>query len=238
MLGDDLVGIYLTGSFALGGGDAASDCDFVVVKDGALSGDEERALRELHAEIPSRPGYWASNLEGSYAPREDLESLDALRRPWLFVDRGKRAMEWSPHCNAEDVRWVVFNRPHVLVGADPRGFCCGVPAPVLQAAMRPQIENLVADVRSWAPFDIVWTQRYLVETACRMLYTLEHAQVTTKPGALDWAAEALPAEWHDLIQQVRKDRLVPWDAPPPEGSMERAVAFVEYVQARELSSRP
>jgi hypothetical protein len=119
VLGDDLVGIYLTGSFALGGGDAASDCDFLVVKDGTLSGDEERALRELHEEIPTWPGYWASNLEGSYAPRGDLETLDTSGRPWLFVDRGTREMEWSTHCNAEDVRWVVFNRPHVLTGCGP-----------------------------------------------------------------------------------------------------------------------
>jgi hypothetical protein len=237
VLGENLVGIYLTGSFALGGGDAASDCDFLVVKDGALTSEEERALRELHEEIPSWPGYWASNLEGSYAPRGDLETLGALGRPWLFVDRGTREMEWSAHCNAEDVRWVVYNRPYVLVGRNPREFCCEIPAPVLQTAMRPQIVNLLGDVRSWAPLDIIWTQRYLVETACRMLYTLERGEVITKPGALDWAAGALPAEWRDLIGQVREDRLVRWNAPPPAGSMERAVALVEYVQARELSSR-
>jgi aminoglycoside adenylyltransferase-like protein len=208
------------------------------VVDRAPSGDEERALRELHEEIPGWPGYWARNLEGSYAPREDLETLAALGRPWLFVDRGTREMEWSSHCNVEEVRWVLANRPHALVGPDPRELCCEVPAPVLKAAMRPKIQNLLDDVRSWAPFDIIWTQRYVVETACRMLYTLEHGEVITKPGALDWAAEALPAEWRDLVRQVRADRLVQWDAPPPPGAIERAVAFVEYVQARELSSRP
>jgi hypothetical protein len=208
------------------------------VVDRAPSGDEERALRELHEEIPGWPGYWARNLEGSYAPREDLETLAALGRPWLFVDRGTREMEWSSHCNVEEVRWVLANRPHALVGPDPRELCCEVPAPVLKAAMRPKIQNLLDDVRSWAPFDIIWTQRYVVETACRMLYTLEHGEVITKPGALDWAAEALPAEWRDLVRQVRADRLVQWNAPPPPGAIERAVAFVEYVQARELSSRP
>jgi Domain of unknown function (DUF4111) len=206
------------------------------VTDGALSRDEERALRQLHEEIPDWPGYWATNLEGSYAPRADLETLAALGRPWLFVNRGHRDMEWSPHCNTEDVRWVVVNRPAVLAGADPREFCCDVPAAVLQAAMRLQIANLLDDVKTWAPFDVIWTQRYLVETAARMLYTLERGEVISKPDALDWAADALPAEWRDLIGQVRDDRLVPWDAPPPKGSLERAEAFVEYVQARALST--
>ena len=104
------------------------------------------------------------------------------------------------------------------------------------AATRPQLENLVDDVRSWAPFDVVWTQRYLVETASRMLYTLERGEVIAKPDALDWAAGALPPEWHDLIEQVRRDREVPWNSPPPPGSVERALAFVEYLQARAVSS--
>jgi hypothetical protein len=108
---------------------------------------------------------------------------------------------------------------------------------VLQAAMRPQIARLLDDVQSWAPFDVIWTQRYLVETASRMLYTLERGEVISKPGALDWAADALPPEWHELIAQVRKDRDVPWNSPPPAGSVERAVAFVEYVQARSGRSR-
>ena len=36
ILGPNLVGVYLTGSFALGGGDAASDCDFLVVTTGRV----------------------------------------------------------------------------------------------------------------------------------------------------------------------------------------------------------
>jgi predicted nucleotidyltransferase len=237
VLGTELVGIYLTGSFALGGGDAASDCDFLTVTDGALSADDEQALRQLHEEIPSRPGYWATNLEGSYAPRGDLETLAALGRPWLFVNRGHREMEWSPHCNTEDVRWVLVNRPALLTGIDPRTFCCDVPAAALQAAMQPQIANLLDDVKAWAPFDVIWTQRYLVETAARMLYTLERGEVVSKPDALEWAADALPSEWGDLIEQVRRDRDVPWNSPPAPGSMERAVAFVGYVEARALNSQ-
>ena len=69
ILGGKLVGVYLTGSFALGGGDAASDCDFLTVTDSDLGREEESALRRLHEEIPNWPSYWAYNLEGSYAPK-------------------------------------------------------------------------------------------------------------------------------------------------------------------------
>ena len=236
ILGGNLVGVYLTGSFALGGGDAASDCDFLVVTAADVSGEDERRLRQLHEEIPAWPGYWAYNLEGSYAPRADLQTLAGLGRPWLYINRGGREMEWSTHCNSEDVRWVLADRPLVLTGVDPREFACEVPAAVLRAKMRQQIESFLDDLLTWASFAISWTQRYAVETSSRMLYTLEHGEVISKPSALQWAADTMPAEWHDLIGQVRKDRFVQWNDPPRRGSVERTLAFVDYVREHARSS--
>ncbi len=237
LLGADLLGVYLTGSFALGGGDPASDCDFLTVTDGRLDRDEERALRRLHKEIPDWPGYWAYNLEGSYASQADLTTLGTLGKPWLYVNRGGREMEWSPHCNREDVRWVLVNRPLVLAGSDPRAFVADVPPAVLQAAMRPQIETFLIDLATWASFDVSWTQRYAVEAGSRMLYTLEHGEVISKPAALEWAAQMLPLEWRHLVDQVRNDRFVAWNDPPRPGSVDRAVEFVEYLQERARSTR-
>jgi hypothetical protein len=232
IIGAELVGVYLTGSFALGGGDEASDCDFLVVTDGEPSGDEAAALRLLHDEILEWPGYWAYNLEGSYAPRADVETLSALGRPWLYVDRGARELQPSPHCNSLDVRWVFVNRPFVVAGADPRTFACDVPSELLRASMRPQIAGFLAELETWASFDTSWTQRYAVEASSRMLYTLEQGAVISKQHALAWAAETMPGEWRELIEQVQQDRFVKWDEPARPGSVERARAYVAYVQAR------
>ena len=232
ILAENLVGAYLTGSFALGGGDAASDCDFLLVTVGPLSPDDECALRELHWDIPTWPSYWAHNVEGSYAPRADLQTLEALGRPWLYVDRGRREMEWSAHCNREDVRWVLRERPLILDGADPRAFACEVPAVVLREKMQPEIENFLDDLLTWASFEVSWTQRYAVEAGSRMLFTLEHGTVISKPFALDWALRELPAGWRDLILQVREDRFVQWNDPPRPGAVDRTLAFIEYVQER------
>jgi hypothetical protein len=232
ILDTNLVGIYLTGSFALGGGDAGSDCDFLVVTTRRVGGEHEHALRQLHEAIPDRPGYWAYNLEGSYAPKADLQTLAALGRQWLYVNRGGREMQWSAHCNTEDVRWVLRKRPLILEGADPHEFACEVPTSVLQERMRPQIENFLDDLLSWTTFEVSWTQRYAVEASCRMLYTLEHGEVISKRHALDWGTVAMPAEWRDLIDQVRQDRFVRWNDPPRPGSVERALAFIQFVQER------
>ena len=232
ILDTNLVGVYLTGSFALGGGDAASDCDFLVATVGRLDGAQERALRRLHEEIPAWPGYWAYNFEGSYAPRAELETLAALGQPWLYVNRGGREMQWSAHCNSEDVRWVLRERPLVLGGLDPGTFACEVPTLALQEAMRPRIENFLVDLLTWASFENSWSQRYAVEATSRLLYTLECGEVISKQDALDWATEAMPAEWRGLIDQVRQDRFVRWNDPPRPRSVERTIAFVEHVQER------
>jgi hypothetical protein len=226
----NFVGLYLTGSFALGGGDAASDCDFLVVTNRRVAGDEERALRQLHEEILGWSSYWAYNLEGSYAPKADLGTLDTLGQPWLYVNRGAREMQWSSHCNTEDVRWVVRERPLVVEGADPREFVHEVPPADLQAKMRDQIETFLDDLLTWTTFEISWAQRYAVEAVLRMLYTLERGEVISKQDALAWGITALPAEWRDLLDQVRRDRLVRWNDPPRAGSVERTLAFVACVQ--------
>ena len=64
------------------------------------------------------------------------------------------------------------------------------------------------------------------------LYTLAHGQVISKQDALRWAAETVPPEFRDLIEQVRQDRLVQWNHPPSPGSVDRSIAFVRYVRER------
>lgn len=230
ILGDNFVGAYLIGSFALGGGDASSDCDFMVVTAEDVTEEQEAALREMHAEIPTRPGYWAINLEGSYSPRPDLESLDHLGKEWLEIDRGWREMRREVHCNVEDVRWVLRERGVVLAGPEPRTFAAEVPADLLREQMRPLIDNFLEDLKTWASFEYVWTQRYITETICRMLYTLETGEVTTKPGGMEWALRELPAAWHDLIRQTIADRSLAWNDPADPERMAAAIEFAQWAK--------
>jgi predicted nucleotidyltransferase len=75
-LGDNLVGVYLQGSFAIGNADEHSDVDFLVVIERELTEDEQRALQALHERLFQLPTHWAQHLEGSYVPRDQLR-----RRP-------------------------------------------------------------------------------------------------------------------------------------------------------------
>ena len=57
ILGDDFVGAYLQGSFAVGDADLHSDCDFLVPVRRGPDPEQEAALRALHDEIPTRDGH-------------------------------------------------------------------------------------------------------------------------------------------------------------------------------------
>ena len=147
-------------------------------------------------------------------------------------------MQWSTHCNTEDVRWVLRERGIALAGPDPRAFACEVPADMLRNKMRPQIESFLPDLFTWTSFDIIWAQRYAVETLCRMLYTLQTGEVTSKRASLEWAKQELSPAWYGLIEQALADRAVPWDDPPRPGSVEATTAFAEYVKECAARSLP
>lgn len=75
---------------------------------------------------------------------------------------------------------------------------------------------------------------FAVTTACRILYTLETAQVASKRASLRWAMDHLEPSWQPLLQQVLEDRALGWDpeARPRPGSVELTRAFVARAQER------
>lgn len=232
ILGENFVGAYLQGSFAVGDADLHSDCDFIVVTHGAVTPQQEAQLRALHDEIPTRAGFWAHHLEGSYAPKDELRTLAGLGREWLYIDHGWRAMQWSTHCNTEVVRWSLRECGVTLIGPPPAALVDVVPPSALQAKMREMLSTFLPDLTSWIGFDLAWTQRYAVSSICRMLYTLHTGAVASKKASLLWARDCLDVEWRELIQLALDERARGWDpadAPRP-GSVEATLAFLAYAQ--------
>jgi prepilin-type processing-associated H-X9-DG protein len=234
LLADNFVGAYLQGSFAVGDADIHSDCDFLIPVHGPITPDQEVGLRALHDEIPDRPGHWTQHLEGSYPNKDELRTLDGLGRPWLYIDHGWRAMQWSTHCNTEVVRWTLRECGVTLAGPDPEGLVDPVGPEILKARMREDARTFLPDLLAWISLDIAWAQRYAVTTLCRILQTFDEGRVTSKRAALLWADGHVDPEWSNLIRQVIDDRRLGWDPhePPRPGSVEQTLAFVEYVQRR------
>lgn len=235
ILADDLVGFYVVGSFALGDADRQSDCDFIAVSRHPVTPAQEGDIRTLHDDIPTRSGLWPHNLEGSYAPLDDLRTLDALGRQWLYVDRGWRQMLRSAHCNSLEQRWTLRERAVVLAGPGPATFAASVPGGRLRVAMAEQLPGLLDDLATWIDIErIAWGQRYAVESLCRMFWTFTDGQVHSKAASLDWATYTFGKRWAPLLRQVRADRSLGWDPaePPRAGSVPLTHAFAAEVVDR------
>lgn len=235
ILGQNLAGAYVQGSFALGGGDRHSDCDWLVVTHGRLTGSQVAQLRKLHDEIPTRGGPWCTDLEGSYAPLSELNSVEALGRKWLFNDHGHRSLEWDDHCNRGYTRWILREHGITLTGPEPWTFMPVVPAALLRQEAAAALPSLLDELFTWIDIDnVAWGQRYAVVTACRILYTHDTAAVASKPSALEWALRTLAPRWRPLLGQVRDERILGWvpDQPPQPSQAEAARAFVDYAISR------
>jgi hypothetical protein len=199
-----------------------------------ITDEQEAALRALHDEIPTRPGHWTHHLEGSYPNKDELRTLEALGNPWLYIDHGWREMQWSTHDNSEVVRWTLRERGITLVGPDPKTLVDPVGLQALRSRMSRDAQTFLDDLATWINFDMAWAQRFAVATLCRILYTHDEGRVASKRQAMLWARNHVEPHWSDLIQQAVDDRDLGWDPnePPRPGSVERTIAFAEYVKRR------
>ncbi|MHB1474310.1 MAG: aminoglycoside adenylyltransferase domain-containing protein [Dermatophilaceae bacterium] len=238
ILGDNFVGAYLQGSFAVGDADLHSDCDFLIPTHEPVNAEQEAGLRALHDEIPTRTGHWVGHLEGSYPLARELKTLEGLGRAWPYVDHGSRQLEFSAHCNTEVVRWSLRECGITIAGPDPKTVVEEVSAQVLRNKMREYARTFLPDLETWATFDVAWVQRYAVSTLCRILHTLDRGRVTSKKAALAWGRDNLDPAWSPLLQQVIGDRVLGFDAdsPPRPGSVEQTMGFLEYAKARAVGS--
>ncbi|WP_034261046.1 aminoglycoside adenylyltransferase domain-containing protein [Actinospica robiniae] len=233
ILGDTFVGAYLQGSFALGAADLLSDCDFIIATNVLPTGVVEADLRRLHDEIPTRPGHWPKDLEGSYADTTSLRSAAGLGTPWLFSNHGSRDLVWDTHCNTLHTRWILHHHGITLAGPPITDLVDAVDPEAMRESMRTALPNVMADLRTWARFEMAWTQRYTVTEYCRVLYTLHTGRVASKRGALEWAREHLDPTWRPLLTQVIEDRALGWvpAEPPRPGSLETTYAFAAYAES-------
>ena len=207
-LGDNFVGAYLQGSFAVGDFDEHSDADFIVAVDHALSPAEVEALQVLHGAVYDLPMAWAKHLEGSYFPREVLRRADLAGGDLWYLDHGSRALIQSDHCNTALVRWVVREYGVPLAGPDPATLVDPIPVDTLRREILAVIldwgREIVADP---ARFENRFYQGFIVLSYCRMPHDLRNGTPGSKRAGAEWAKATFDPAWHGLIDRA-------WDCRP------------------------
>ncbi len=230
VLGGSLVGMYLYGSLALGDFDpASSDIDFLVVTDGPLPPATVAGLSAMHARIAASGSPWAQRLEGSYFPAAAIRRHDPANatHPSIGVDWGfglhPHRVDWNVQ------RYSVREHGAILFGPLPETLIDPIDADVLRATM---IENTGFWAGQLDGPDPEWLrsreyQAFAILTMCRILYTLAHGEVITKPVAAVWAQRELGEPWRELI-----GRALVWRGDHIPDDMTATLAFIRYVLAR------
>jgi predicted nucleotidyltransferase len=213
VLGDNFIGAYLQGSFAVGDFDIYSDVDFLILLNQDIPDDQFPPLRALHADIFKLDCAWAQHLEGSYIPRAALVRLPPPPRKFLYLDHGSTELIRSAHDDSLVVYWSLRERGITLIGPEPRSLVAPVPADALRQevfdTMHTWREQLL---RNPDEMDNRFYQPFAVLSYCRMLHTLESGTVRSKRAGAMWAKDALDSRWHQLIQGA-------WDARPGDPSL-------------------
>jgi Domain of unknown function (DUF4111) len=198
-LGDDLVGLYLHGSLALGDFfPPASDIDFHAATAGTLGAPALERLGGMHAAFKAEGG-WPARLEGVYLTPGALRRADptAGRMPTVGTDwdfaLGRPGPTWVLD------RWVTRERGLVATGPDPRELIDPIgPDDLRGAVLASLLDDWArrlepgADVAGLRPRNY---QSFAVLTMCRDLHALERAALVSKPTAAAWASRRLGPRW-------------------------------------------
>lgn len=196
--GNDLVGIYLSGSLSMGDFDLnSSDIDFVVVlrrplEDAAFLA----ALQETHNRLRTDGGWWGTRLEVVYLPAHFCRVISLeWTQHWMLTTGGKLVLS-KPRSD-----WIV----QMYIAREYGPHLAGAAA--AETIVEVTEDQLRASVHGAAPFirrpegdvQIERTLALHVLSACRLLYTKTIGTIATKSQAATWADNFFHGEWSGII---------------------------------------
>jgi Aminoglycoside adenylyltransferase, C-terminal domain/Nucleotidyltransferase domain len=207
ILRDQLVGLYLYGSLALGSFDPlTSDIDFIVLTQGEIPDDRFSALREMHARFDQNASTWSKKIEAAYVPLAALNSCPSTAAVYPQIEKGTALVRMPLEAGWAFQRTILREHGIAVAGPAPTSLVDPVePVEMRQAA--------AAIIRAWqdqAEHDPSWiewaritsSQAFLVLTLCRIRFSLETGAVTSKAAAARWVQKAHGRRWGRLIERA------------------------------------
>jgi predicted nucleotidyltransferase len=196
ILGERLVGLYLTGSLVTGDFiHDVSDIDLVAATSTELDMREFARLADMHEEVARANAAWRDRIDISYMP------LAVLRVPRL----GERYSVLYPHEPfhleeaASDLlisRYILREKAIAVDGPSPHTLLDPVPTADLIRA----VEHACIEWRRYINHTHSRNSQVLaILTMSRALYTVRHCDFVSKKAAALWAEKTLP-EWSSVIR--------------------------------------
>jgi predicted nucleotidyltransferase len=250
VLEDNLVGVYLQGSLAIGGFDLTSDIDFIVVTQEDLSDKQANIVQQVHLETYNQKNRWVKRIEYSFFPKNKLDKFSSPfkngrrndtedRRLWYF-DNGSRNITKSDHCNTLVTRWTLREKGIALIGPDPKKLINHVNSDDLRREIKDTMVGWSKEIETRPKYiRNRFYQSYLVLNYSRMLHDLHKGRISSKTEGIKWAKDNLDPKWIPLIDfcwEERQDTSISIKQPMKTEIFEKSLDFVKYAvkQARKF----
>jgi predicted nucleotidyltransferase len=247
-LRDQLVGVYLHGSLAMGSfRPATSDVDVLVVVHQRLTSARRRDASEALAELaPTRP--ITGDLELSVIRRADAASpthpmpyelhyssswTDRIRRGEVDYSGDKHDPDLAAHCTVTRARGVRLTGEPIASVFGP------VPWRFYVDAVLGDLDWVLEGER------ILAAPRYGVLNSCRVLMLLSEGEgtIVNKEEGARWALDRIPPEHRTLVERAlasyRSVAPAPADRPDSDGvDRDALLAWRDYMAAELAGARP
>jgi hypothetical protein len=237
-IGDQLVGLYLSGSLALGGfHPPSSDLDVLVATAGVPDEPVLGRLAELHATLRTAGGFGA-RLEAVYLPVATLRRYDPSdQRSYPIAPAGRDLAHHRQSLGWVLDRWVAREHGLTVAGPHPSSLIDRIGPEVLRATVRGLLLSFWAgQLQGPGP---AWLrprsdQAFAVLSMCRALYCLEYGQVVSKPAVAAWASRWLGPSWPEVVARALGWRA---DQRPDDDGLGATLALVADAVARARTAR-
>jgi len=228
LLGDKVVGLYLTGSLTYGDFvPDRSDIDLQAVVRSPLIENEIHSVEQLHQEIERHHPGWAKRIECSYVPWAMLREVSPPKTPRPWWGFGIMYAE-APAGNEWIINHYLLSKYGIALDG-PEFKELGPPIDI-EGVRQASVKDLFAE---WAPKigDSTWLsnshyQSYLVLNVCRILHTVIVGEPRSKTVSCQWTKAGYP-EWKDLVEEAER-----WRYGDEMKRQDDAAAFVKFAVER------
>ncbi|MDP5274189.1 aminoglycoside adenylyltransferase domain-containing protein [Chengkuizengella axinellae] len=202
ILNDNLVGIYLHGSLAMGGFNSSSDIDFIVIVNKPINFQTKRELIDVILNLEQVP---PKGIEIHIILNENVEKVvhpipfelhysNFHKDKYLFDDHYICGDAEDPDLAAHLT--IIIHRGLCLYGEEIDKVFGDVPKKVY-------LESIYNDVLN-ARDEILEQPVYYNLNLCRVLYYLKENVICSKLEGGEWGKENLPQEYSMLIEDALK----------------------------------
>lgn len=228
LLGDNLLGFYLTGSLSYGDfTPGRSDIDLVAVVKEPVPPDILQMIREMHFQIEASHEKWKNQIECSYTPLDMYKNILPPKEPRPYFGKG---IFWADAIYGNE--WIINNymlyqHGIALFGPEFKTLVAPIDIKdVREASARDLFQEWEPKITDPVYLDNSHYQSYVVLNLCRILYTVLHGATGSKKVSAAWVKQEFP-QWRELIETAEA-----WRHGMEMKRKEETVGFIRFAMEK------